>query len=235
MTASGGGGGSRRPSASRVPLHLAPEPNENDALAASPSPPEVTPPFSLRSRSPLVAIADPGRSLRSVPGTPKTLAGIPKACAAVSGICDRSGSQPGQSLVAAAAVPSCRHHSAGSVRPCHVPVADGGGGGSARSGLRSRSLAPPATRRWRNLLPCQVMIREISRTTPEPSGPPFWSPPTLVRRARDHLFKEVVGRSVHPFLSTTRPSLSRGRRRVTPRYVLIFHEAVLQVFIISGR
>ncbi|KAI5020924.1 hypothetical protein ZWY2020_054334 [Hordeum vulgare] len=202
MTASGGGGGSRRPSASCVPLHLAPAPNEKDALAVSPSFPEGTPPFSLRSRPPLEAIADPGRSLWSVPGSPKTLAGIPKACAAASGICDRSGSQPGQSLVVATAEPICCHHSAGSVRPYLVPVADGGGGGaSARSGLR---------------------------TAPEPSGPLLWFPSTLV-------FKEVMGRSVHPFLASTRPSRSRGRRPAIPRYVLIFHEAVLQVFIVSGR
>ncbi|KAI5008252.1 hypothetical protein ZWY2020_009300 [Hordeum vulgare] len=92
MSAPGGGGGSRRPCASRAPRRAAPEPNENDDLAASPSPSAAAPPFSLPPRSPLAAIADPGRNPRSAPGTPKSLAGTPKACAAASGVRDRSSS-----------------------------------------------------------------------------------------------------------------------------------------------
>ncbi|XP_048555108.1 kinesin-like protein KIN-12E isoform X1 [Triticum urartu] len=95
MSAPGGGGGGRRPSASRSSRRAAPEPNENDDLAAAPSsssPSAAAPPFSLPPRSPLAAIADPGRNPRSAPGTPKSLASTPRACAPASGARDRSSS-----------------------------------------------------------------------------------------------------------------------------------------------
>ncbi|KAE8776304.1 hypothetical protein D1007_51064 [Hordeum vulgare] len=57
-----------------------------------PPPSAAAPPFSLPPRSPLAAIADPGRNPRSAPGTPKSLASTPKACAAASGVRDRSSS-----------------------------------------------------------------------------------------------------------------------------------------------
>ncbi|KAI5010768.1 hypothetical protein ZWY2020_012905 [Hordeum vulgare] len=108
MSAPGGGGGSRRPFASRAPRRAASEPNENDDLAASFPPSADAPPFSLPPRSPLAAIAEPCRNPRSAPGTPKSLAGTSKACTAASGVRDRSspipsGTQPGQPPVAAAA------------------------------------------------------------------------------------------------------------------------------------
>uniref|UniRef100_A0ACD5WNF8 Uncharacterized protein n=1 Tax=Avena sativa TaxID=4498 RepID=A0ACD5WNF8_AVESA len=85
-----GGGGGRR--ASR---RTAPEPNENDDLAAgssSSSPSASAASFALPPRSPLAAIADPGRNPRSAPGTPKSLAGTPRACTVASGVRDRSSS-----------------------------------------------------------------------------------------------------------------------------------------------
>ncbi|KAL6841909.1 hypothetical protein ACP4OV_028421 [Aristida adscensionis] len=102
MAAPGPGG--RRASASRArrPAAAA-ESNENDDLAAAPSSSSSSaaafahahahaPPFSLPPRSPLTAIADPGRNPRSAPATPKSLAGTPRACAAGSGARDRTSS-----------------------------------------------------------------------------------------------------------------------------------------------
>ncbi|KAL6657518.1 hypothetical protein ACP70R_005298 [Stipagrostis hirtigluma subsp. patula] len=93
--------GGRRASTSRARRSsAAAESNENDDLAAAPSssasaafahaPP--APPFSLPPRSPLAAIADPGRNPRSAPATPKSLAGTPRACAAGTGARDRGSS-----------------------------------------------------------------------------------------------------------------------------------------------
>ncbi|CAL5085879.1 unnamed protein product [Urochloa decumbens] len=96
MAAPGAGG--RRASTSRV-RRAAVESNENDDLAAAPSsssafahPAASVPHFSLPPRSPLAAIADPGRNPRSAPVTPKSLAGTPRACAAGTGARDRTSS-----------------------------------------------------------------------------------------------------------------------------------------------
>ncbi|RLM86547.1 phragmoplast orienting kinesin-1-like [Panicum miliaceum] len=96
MAAPGATAGGRRASASR-PRRAAAESNENDDLAAAPSssssalahPAASVPHFSLPPRSPLAAIADPGRNPRSAPVTPKSLAGTPRACAAGTGARDR--------------------------------------------------------------------------------------------------------------------------------------------------
>ncbi|CAN6176369.1 unnamed protein product [Urochloa humidicola] len=94
--------GGRRASTSRVrrASAAAEESNENDDLAAAPSssssafqhPAASVPHFSLPPRSPLAAIADPGRNPRSAPVTPKSLAGTPRACAAGTGARDRTSS-----------------------------------------------------------------------------------------------------------------------------------------------
>jgi kinesin family protein 15 len=77
------------------------ETNENDDLAAAAAPSSSSVvggpaalPFMLPPRSPLAAIADPGRNPRSAPVTPKSLAGTPRAaaCAAGSGVRDRTSS-----------------------------------------------------------------------------------------------------------------------------------------------
>ncbi|XP_062187071.1 LOW QUALITY PROTEIN: kinesin-like protein KIN-12E [Phragmites australis] len=94
MAAPGAGAGGRRASAAAA------ESNENDDLAAAPSYSASSsafahgpaPHFSLPPRSPLAAIADPGRNPRSAPATPKSLAGTPRACAAGSGARDRTSS-----------------------------------------------------------------------------------------------------------------------------------------------
>ncbi|CAL5061403.1 unnamed protein product [Urochloa decumbens] len=97
MAAPGAGAGGRRASTSRV-RRAAVESNENDDLAAAPSssafahPAASVPHFSLPPRSPLAAIADPGRNPRSAPVTPKSLAGTPRACAAGTGARDRTSS-----------------------------------------------------------------------------------------------------------------------------------------------
>ncbi|KAG8079583.1 hypothetical protein GUJ93_ZPchr0007g3950 [Zizania palustris] len=85
--------GARRASTSRARRAEA-EPNENDdQLAAVPSSSgSAALAFVLPPRSPLAAIADPGRNPRSAPATPKSLAGTPRACAAGSGARDRTSS-----------------------------------------------------------------------------------------------------------------------------------------------
>ncbi|XP_024313758.1 kinesin-like protein KIN-12E isoform X3 [Brachypodium distachyon] len=89
MAAPGGGG--RRGSTSRASRRAAPEPNENDDAPPTFGP--APPPFSLPPRSPLAAIADPGRNPRSAPATPKSsLAGTPRAGAVPPGVRDRSSS-----------------------------------------------------------------------------------------------------------------------------------------------
>ncbi|KAF8774919.1 hypothetical protein HU200_005164 [Digitaria exilis] len=98
MAAPGAGAGGRRASASRprrASAAAAAESNENDDLAAAPSsssssalahPAASVPHFSLPPRSPLAAIADPGRNPRSAPVTPKA------ACVAGTGARDRTSS-----------------------------------------------------------------------------------------------------------------------------------------------
>ncbi|RCV14201.1 hypothetical protein SETIT_2G406300v2 [Setaria italica] len=102
MAAPGASAGSRRASTSRPrrASAAAVESNENDDLAAAPStsssvfahPAASVPHFSLPPRSPLAAIADPGRNPRSAPVTPKSLAGTPRACVAGTGARDRTSS-----------------------------------------------------------------------------------------------------------------------------------------------
>uniref|UniRef100_A0A0E0LNV8 Kinesin motor domain-containing protein n=1 Tax=Oryza punctata TaxID=4537 RepID=A0A0E0LNV8_ORYPU len=99
----GHGGGGRRASNSRAGARRAEaETNENDEMAAPSSSSSFSSvvggpaalPFTLPPRSPLAAIADPGRNPRSAPVTPKSLAGTPRAaaCAAGSGVRDRTSS-----------------------------------------------------------------------------------------------------------------------------------------------
>uniref|UniRef100_A0A0E0EEZ8 Kinesin motor domain-containing protein n=1 Tax=Oryza meridionalis TaxID=40149 RepID=A0A0E0EEZ8_9ORYZ len=98
-------GGGRRASTSRAAARRSEaETNENDDLAAAAAsssssfssvvggPAALL--FMLPPRSPLAAIADPGRNPRSAPVTPKSLAGTPRgaACAAGSGVRDRTSS-----------------------------------------------------------------------------------------------------------------------------------------------
>ncbi|WVZ66834.1 hypothetical protein U9M48_016001 [Paspalum notatum var. saurae] len=100
MAEPGAGAGGRRSSTSRARRgSAAAESNENEDLAvasssASAFAPAPAPHFSLPPRSPLAAIADPGRNPRSAPVTPKSLAGTPRAsCAAgSSGARDRTSS-----------------------------------------------------------------------------------------------------------------------------------------------
>ncbi|KAI5011837.1 hypothetical protein ZWY2020_015076 [Hordeum vulgare] len=135
------------------------------SIAASSSPSADAPPFSLPPRSPVAAIADPGRNPRSAPGTPKSLARTPKACAAASGVRDRSspipsGTQPGQPPVAAAA---SLHHSARSERPCHFPVADGGGGlGEIGSQVKIAGVARDQAVEKSSPLPCSTIYRHTA-------------------------------------------------------------------------
>ncbi|XP_052162146.1 kinesin-like protein KIN-12E isoform X2 [Oryza glaberrima] len=98
----GHGAGGRRASTSRAAApRVEAETNENDDLAAAAAPSSSSVvggpaalPFMLPPRSPLAAIADPGRNPRSAPVTPKSLAGTPRAaaCAAGSGVRDRTSS-----------------------------------------------------------------------------------------------------------------------------------------------
>ncbi|ONM60029.1 Kinesin-like protein KIN-12C, partial [Zea mays] len=98
MAAPGAGAGGRRASTSRTrrASTAAAESNENEDNAAAPSSSSSAfalpsaPHFSLPPRSPLSAIADPGRNPRSAPATPKSLAGTPRASAAGSGAKDRT-------------------------------------------------------------------------------------------------------------------------------------------------
>ncbi|TVU37642.1 hypothetical protein EJB05_10967, partial [Eragrostis curvula] len=98
MASTGAGHGGRRASVStsrtRRSAAAVTESNENDDLAASSSAfaPAPAPHFSLPPRSPLAAIADPGRNPRSAPATPKSLAGTPRACTAGAGARDRTSS-----------------------------------------------------------------------------------------------------------------------------------------------
>ncbi|XP_066395400.1 kinesin-like protein KIN-12E isoform X1 [Miscanthus floridulus] len=97
MATPGAGTGGRRASSSRArhASAAAAESNENEDLAAASSSSFALAPaphFSLPPRSPLAAIADPGRNPRSAPATPKSLAGTPRASAAGSGARDRTSS-----------------------------------------------------------------------------------------------------------------------------------------------
>ncbi|XP_062190431.1 kinesin-like protein KIN-12E [Phragmites australis] len=98
MASAGGRRASTSTSRARRASAAAAESNENDDLAAEPSSsafapaPAPVPHLSLPPRSPLAAIADPGRNPRSAPATPKSLAGTPRACAAGSGVRDRTSS-----------------------------------------------------------------------------------------------------------------------------------------------
>jgi len=97
MAAPGAGTGGWRASSSRArrASAAAAESNENEDLAAASSSSFALAPaphFSLPPRSPLAAIADPGRNPRSAPATPKSLAGTPRASAAGSGARDRTSS-----------------------------------------------------------------------------------------------------------------------------------------------